>query len=1167
MYKVLIVEDTKVIREEIYDILSLEGYTVLQAENGYTGYKMAIKTLPDLIISDILMPELNGLEMFEKLKKHKKTKSIPLIFLSAKGDNKDIRSGMNAGAEDYLIKPINADELVEVVHRKLEKQQLIKTNIDNLIDENKFLLKEAGRMAKIGFWTYDKETNISNWSKYIYLIYGKNPKEGMPDLTAVFKCFDKKSRKKLIEATENLIENGVKYDIELQLINLKNEKRWIQNIGEPIYNFENHIIGSRGVVRDITGLKNDQDELKRSNERYKFSNLATNDAVWDWDLLTNDIYRNREGFNKVFGFDDTINLEKMQMDDYVHPDDKTRVQESLKKIIEDPKQNNFCFEYNFLSPNGSKIDIEDRGFILRTKNGVAKRIIGAATNITKRNIFKSSLQDAYANLQSVLESTADGILVVNNGKIINFNNKFAQLWKLPNNILAKKEDEALLKFIANQLVNPDKWMARIRQLYADPNTNSLETIELKDGRTFERYSQPKLMNGENKGRVWSFRNITERINADKEKQQLSALIETSREIISFGDLTGKPTFINKAGRALLGIDKDMDLSTIHFSDFFPKEEEHSFSKQSETIFLQKGRWQKDTNLINLKTKEQIAVYMSAFVIRDNVTGKAIGLGNVSLDIREREKIKNELIVAKEEAERLSGFKDQFLANMSHEIRTPLSGIIGFTKILLRGNITEKQKEQLTTIKISSDILLVVINDILDLAKIEAGQMILEETELNVRNLTNSILSTFELRLQEKEQILSTHYDDKIPEWALGDPVRINQILLNLIGNAIKFTNKGGFINVYVNLLKQDKNTVILEIIISDTGIGILEDKIENLFEPFMQTNLNTSRIYGGSGLGLSIVKQLIDLMKGTITVKSQLHIGSTFTLNIPLKKINTIEVETNEIISIDNKLELQAELKGLKKVKILIVDDMVINQLLAQTIIEEIGFETELAENGKIAIDLVEKNNYDLILMDLQMPKMNGWEATKHIRNKMELPKSKVPIIALTADVTQKNIAKHHEIGMNAYVSKPINETDLLQKVTQLVIEKRNTTNYKAHKRMKFSNTAYLKKILHNKPKLIAEMLQLILTETPVAIEQMNKFVMAADWNSLLSKIHYIKPTLELIGLSKDIILVATKIENYAEEQENLDLIPKQLVKLENALSEACVELEQELLLIKKLKY
>jgi len=1162
--KILIIEDTRLIREEIYDILTLEGYMVLEAENGAVGYEMAITMLPDLILSDILMPELNGLEMFEKLKKNKQTKNIPLIFLSAKGGNEDIRSGMNAGAEDYLIKPINANELVEVVHRKLKKRQLIKNNIDQLIDENKFLLKEAGRMAKIGYWTYDKETDITNWSKFIYSIYGKNPEDGILELTEVLNCFDEKSRKKLKRATENLNQKGINYDIELQLTNLKNKKCWIQDIGEPIYDAENHIIGSRGVIRDITSIKNSQEELKLSNERFKFISLATNDAVWDWDLLTDNIYRNKEGFHKVFGFDNTIDLDEMKIEDYVHPDDKIKIAKSLEKIIKDPKQNNFCFEYAFLSPNGSSLYIEDRGFVLRNKHGVAQRIIGAATNVTKRNTFKNSLQDAYANLQAVLESTADGILVVDNGKVVNYNNKFAELWSLPNDLLSKKDDEALLKFVTNQLVDPDKWLSGVRQLYAQPDANSLDTIELKDGRIFERYSQPKLMNGENKGRVWSFRNITERINADKVKQRLFALIETSREIIAFGDLDGVPTFLNKAARELLGVDTNTDLSAIHFSDFFPIQEMDSFSKESKSIFLEKGRWEKDTNLVNLKTNKKIAVYMSAFVIRDNITGKPIGFGNVSMDIREREKIKNELIIAKEEAEKLSGFKDQFLANMSHEIRTPLSGIIGFTKILLRGNITGKQKEQLTTIKVSSDILLVVINDILDLAKIEAGKMILEETELNVRHLTNSILSTFELRLEEKEQTLHTHFDESIPECVLGDPVRINQILLNLVGNAIKFTNKGGVINVHVNLLKQDDDTVTIEFIISDNGIGILEDKIANIFDPFIQSNSNTSRIYGGSGLGLNIVKQLIDLMKGAITVKSQIHVGSTFTLNIPLKQIKKIELEINREICNDNKSELLAKLKGLKDIKVLIVDDMVINQLLVKTIIEDIGFETEIAKNGKIAINLLEKNNYDLILMDLQMPEMNGWEAAKHIRNKMKLPKSATPIIALTADITEKNIIKCQEIGMDAYVCKPINETDLLQKVTQLIIKKRKSTNSKTRNRMKLSNTASLKRALHHKPKLIEEMLQLILKETPTAIQQMNKFVTAADWGSLQSKIHYIKPTLDLIGLPKDIILTASKIETYAEEEENLDLIPNQLAKLEKALSQACIELEEELLLIKK---
>ena len=1164
MYKLLIVEDTLVRREELLDILKLEGYKVFLAKNGKIGYEMALKHFPDLIISDILLPEFNGFRMFEKLQKNKKTVNIPLIFISAKGEKQEIKSGINAGAEDYLVKPINTENLITVISNKLKKKQLIKNNISELIDENKFLVRESGSMAKIGYWTYDKQTDTTRWSAAVHKILETDSKNAIPELSIILNCLEKKSRQQFIQAIKEVLSKGTDYDLELQLTNLRNKKGWILLIGEPIYNGENEIIGAKGVVRGITKFKNNQVELKKSNERYKFISLATNDAVWDWDLINDKIYRNREGFNRVFGFNNTINLEEMQMGDYVHPNDKTKVKESLKKILKDPNQNNFCFEYAFLSPNGNILDIEDRGFIVRSKNGVATRICGAATNVTKRNTFENSLQEAYSNLQAILESTADGILVVDkNGKVINYNNKFVELWQLPNNILEKKDDEALLNFVLNQLVNPDKWLTRVREIYAKPNTISTDTIVLKDGRIFERYSQPKIMNEENKGRVWSFRNITERITAGKEKQQLSSLIETSQEIIAFGDLTGKPTFINKAGRKLLGIDKNTDLSTLHFLDFFPIEEQHNFSKKSESVFFKKERWQKDTNLINFKTKEKIAVYMSAFIIKDNITGEAIGLGTVSIDITNRIRIKNELIEAKEEAERLSGFKDQFLANMSHEIRTPLNGIIGFTKILLRSSLTAKQKEQLTAIKVSSDILLVVINDILDLAKIEAGKMILEKTELKIAHVINSVLSTFELRLEEKKQTLQTHYDNSIPNRLLGDPIRINQILLNLIENAIKFTSVGGAINIEVKLLKEEGDAVIIEIKISDTGIGIPEDKIENIFDSFTQSSDNTSRKYGGSGLGLNIVKQLIDLMEGTISVKSQLHVGSTFTLTIPLIKTESTTIKIEENVSNKYKLEVLKQLKGLEKLKILIVDDMVINQLLAKTILEDIGFETALAENGKVAIALLEKNTYDIILMDLQMPEMNGWEATDHIRNKMDASKSAIPIIALTADVTPKSAAKCIEAGMDEYVSKPINETDLMLKVTRLVTQKRDSLKGKQQELPKTSNLNSLKSHMRNKPALVAQMLEIILKETPIVIDQINKCLAIGDWSSLHRNIHKIKPTIDLIGLPKDIVIIAKQIETYATKEENLDQIPNQLIKLEKALSQAYKELEEELKMIK----
>lgn len=903
MFKILVVEDTLTIREEVCDILLLEGYQVCQAENGQTGFNSALKELPDLIISDILMPKLNGFEMFEKLLKHKKTKDIPLIFLSAKGEKADVRTGMNAGAEDYLVKPVNTSELITVVKKKLAKHQLIKENLEKLVKENEYVLKEAGRMAKIGYWEYVNQTDTTSWSTTVHEIYGTDPKEGIPERDVLINCFDQVSKERFLKAKSALTVHGTLYDIELLIINLKNEKRWIQKVGEPLYNHKKKIIGSRGIIRCITSLKENQEELRQSNERYELATKATNDAIWDWNLLTGKVYRSAEGFHKVFGFDKESPIDKKaNWSDYVHPDDTDRIAKLLEKIIGSVDQNNFSFEYGFLAHTGDYKYINDRGLIVRDKNGKAIRIIGAASNITKRK-----------------------------------------------------------------------------------------------------------------------------------------------------------------------------------------------------------------------------------------------------------EIKNELIQAKEQAEELTGFKDQFLAHMSHEIRTPLNGIIGFTKILLRNKTTKEQKHQLNAIKTSSDILLVVVNDILDLAKIEAGKMILEKTALKLRDLVTSVLSSFKLRLKEKEQVLETKFDEDIPKWLVGDTVRINQILLNLIGNAIKFTPIGGSISIHTKLFQQDEEKVILKINISDTGIGIPPDKIKNIFDPFTQSSNNTARIYGGSGLGLNIVKQLIDLMHGSIAVKSQMSIGSEFTLTLPLMKAEKKTIRTEKIMATEDTLA------SIGPLNILIVDDIRINQFLAQTILHDFGFKSDIAENGKIAIKLLKENNYDLILMDLQMPEMNGWDATKYIRSKMKAPKSRIPIIALTADVTEKNADNCIEAGMDAYVSKPINEKDLLHKIIRLVKKKTSKDIKKQEEKSKICNLDYLKSHAPNNPKFVAEMLQLILKQTPLIIEELHKCLATSNWEGIQGNAHKIKPTLDLIGLPAELTILVKHLEEYASERIHLDLIPAQLITLEEMLKLAYIELEEEL--------
>jgi len=377
-------------------------------------------------------------------------------------------------------------------------------------------------------------------------------------------------------------------------------------------------------------------------------------------------------------------------------------------------------------------------------------------------------------------------------------------------------------------------------------------------------------------------------------------------------------------------------------------------------------------------------------------------------------------VAKGIAENALQSKQQFLSNMSHEIRTPMNAILGFTKVLLKTDLSQKQKKYLDAIKISGDGLLVLINDILDLAKTDAGKMTFEEKPFKIELSISTMHQVFDLKIKEKNLELVKEYDNKIPEVLLGDAVRLHQILLNLLSNAVKFTAKGK-ITVAVRLLHEDKEKATIEFAITDTGTGVSVDKLESIFENFQQATISTSSTYGGTGLGLAICKRLVEKQGGSILVKSKVDEGSTFSFTLSFRKTN-----------VESKKESgEAELnKEIQDIRILVVEDIKINQLLMRAILDDFNFKYDIADNGKIAIKKLQTEVFDIILMDLHMPIMNGFEATDHIRNTMKL---KIPIIALTADVTTVDAEKCLAIGMNGYVSKPLDERILHAKICELL--------------------------------------------------------------------------------------------------------------------------------------
>ena len=357
----------------------------------------------------------------------------------------------------------------------------------------------------------------------------------------------------------------------------------------------------------------------------------------------------------------------------------------------------------------------------------------------------------------------------------------------------------------------------------------------------------------------------------------------------------------------------------------------------------------------------------------------------------------------------------------------------------------------------------------------------------------------------------------------------------------------------VRLLGEDEDKVTIEFAITDTGIGIAENKIEKIFENFQQATSGTSRLFGGTGLGLAIVKQLVESQDGSISVKSQVNEGSTFSFVLNFLK-------TNAEAEID--LEVEVIAQEIRNLKVLVVEDIPLNQLLMKTLLDDFGFERDIADNGLIAIENMKTKSYDIILMDLQMPEMNGFEATEYIRNTMNLS---IPIIALTADVTTVDLAKCKAVGMDDYIAKPVDERLLYNKIVNLVKKQSNTTIAETEedevillKKLRCTDLEYLMNRTKSNPKLMMEMISLYLKQTPPLILAMNQSFQDKDWISLYATVHKMIPSFSIMGIGIDFENMARKIQDYASTQQQNEGINDMVLQIGNICSQACIELEEE---------
>ncbi len=429
----------------------------------------------------------------------------------------------------------------------------------------------------------------------------------------------------------------------------------------------------------------------------------------------------------------------------------------------------------------------------------------------------------------------------------------------------------------------------------------------------------------------------------------------------------------------------------------------------------------------IKRKDDVYIWLHSrdTVFQRNESGKVIQILGNAIDITERKKNEEELIKAKQMAEIAAQAKSEFLSNMSHEIRTPMNAIIGLTDLLLQENFSGQILENVKSIKQSANNLLVIINDILDFSKIEAGKITFEEIDFSLNKLIKQVQKTLNFQVENKGITLATNIDNNIPDRLIGDPYRLNQILLNITGNAVKFTAQGN-VKIDIKLLDKTSTHVNLEIAVSDTGIGIPSEKLTGIFDSFTQAH-NSSTTYGGTGLGLSITRRLIELQNGSIEVSSKVGDGSVFTILLNFK--------ISEKVSEDKHESTNATKECLKGARVLIIEDNPLNQLVIRQVLDKWKCEYKICGNGLIGFDTYQENEFDIILMDLQMPVLNGFQTTEKIRKEIEGPKSKIPIIALTADAFPETRTKVLSSGMNDFITKPFNATDLFTKLENLLSE------------------------------------------------------------------------------------------------------------------------------------
>lgn len=521
-------------------------------------------------------------------------------------------------------------------------------------------------------------------------------------------------------------------------------------------------------------------------------------------------------------------------------------------------------------------------------------------------------------------------------------------------------------------------------------------------------------------------------------------------------------------------------------------------------------------------------------------------------IHRQEQLIEALDESQQQEKKLAAVKDQFLANMSHEIRTPMNAVLGFTHLLKAQPLNDKSKEYVSAIENAGQSLLEIINDILDISKIESGMMRIEASPFSLRSVLHGVNTMFKPKAEEKQLQLSVTIDEEVPDILYGDVMRLTQVLVNLTSNAVKFTNEGE-VRIHVTKVWAEENAVRILFTVSDTGIGIDASKLHSIFDRFNQAEASTTRKFGGTGLGLTIVKQLIELQNGFISVESKAGEGATFKVELPYTLGESLSEEGNTYFTENDQLPLHPD------VRLLVAEDNKLNQNLLRHLLGSWQLQYKIVNNGKEVLQALDKQHYDLVLMDIQMPEMDGYSAVQAIRNELH---STIPVIAMTAHAMAGEREKCLQMGMNEYISKPIIEEELY-KMIQVYIGKLPPRElpaswYHPHEngttQQQLINMHYLHDLSKGNLNFEKTMLEQFIAQLPEELSLLKKAVVAEDIAAIRANAHNLKTTVSFIGLEAHLYPILEPLEKLQENNYHPNVVAGQF----NTLKQLCIQAVQE---------